>query len=253
MADDRELGPALPVEAGEFEGPLDLLLVLVRRRQVRLENIPIAHVTSQYLAWLREARERRIALGGEFVEMAATLIYLKSRWLLGREEEDRAAGDVRRELIDRLREHERARAAAALLGARGAESAGMLSHAGERPPGADDGVESADDDGLASLADLIDILQEAAGRAAAAEPPMELATETETLERWAGILRTRLAETDHVDGTALLEAAGTPEARACLFLAMLEAARAGEAEVDQEDVFGPIRIVRNGKPQGLHD
>jgi len=248
MADDRA-SELLPVEAGEFEGPLDLLLALVRRRQVRLENIPIAQVTSQYLAYLRDARERRVALGGEFVEMAATLIYLKSRWLLGREAEDQAAGDVRRELIDRLREHERAKAAAEMLQARGAESAGMLSHAGEPPPGAE-GVEADADDGLASLADLIDILEEATGRAAAAEPAMEVAAEAETVERWSAVLRARLAETDRVDGTALLEAAATPEARACLFLAMLEAGRGGEAELEQADAFGPIWVRRNGRRRG---
>ena len=66
----------------QYDGPLDLLLDLIRRQQIDIRNIPIATITSQYLAYLDKAREMDLDIGAEFVFMAATLIHIKSRLLL---------------------------------------------------------------------------------------------------------------------------------------------------------------------------
>jgi segregation and condensation protein A len=66
----------------QYEGPLDLLLDMIRRQQIDIRDIPIAKITSQYLAWLDNAREMDLDVGAEFVFMAATLIHIKSRMLL---------------------------------------------------------------------------------------------------------------------------------------------------------------------------
>src|SRR6266496_155155 len=103
----------------QYDGPLDLLLDLIRRQQIDIKDIPIAAITSQYLEYLDKARELDMDLGSEFVYMAATLIHIKSKMLLPRdpalEAEGDSAGDPRQELVDRLLEHERFKNAAEML------------------------------------------------------------------------------------------------------------------------------------------
>src|SRR5580658_2318772 len=77
----------LNVHLEHYEGPLDLLLDLIRKQQVDIKDIPIATITAQYLAYMEKARELDIDLGAEFVYMAATLIHIKSRMLLPRDPE----------------------------------------------------------------------------------------------------------------------------------------------------------------------
>ena len=75
----------LNVHLEQYEGPLDLLLDLIRKQQIDIKDIPIATITSQYLEYLDKAREMDIDLGAEFVYMAATLIHIKSKMLLPRD------------------------------------------------------------------------------------------------------------------------------------------------------------------------
>ncbi len=109
----------LNIHLEQYEGPLDLLLDLIRKQQIDIKDIPIATITSQYLEYLDKAREMDIDLGAEFVYMAATLIHIKSRMLLPRdpalEAEGENAEDPRQELVDRLLEHERFKNAAEML------------------------------------------------------------------------------------------------------------------------------------------
>src|SRR5260370_15526408 len=108
----------LDVHLEHYEGPLDLLLDLIRKQQIEIKDIPIATITSQYLAYMEKARELDIDLGAEFVYMAATLIHIKSKMLLPVDPELQkleADEDPRRELVDRLREHERFKNAAQML------------------------------------------------------------------------------------------------------------------------------------------
>src|SRR3954465_6457273 len=108
----------LDVHLESYDGPLDLLLDLIRRQQIDIKDIPIASITAQYLAYMEKARELDIDLGAEFVYMAATLIHIKSKMLLPVDPElEKMAPeeDPRRELVDRLLEHERFRNAAQML------------------------------------------------------------------------------------------------------------------------------------------
>ena len=103
----------------QYEGPLDLLLDLIRKQQIDINDIPIATITAQYLEYMDKAREMDIDLSAEFVYMAATLIHIKSKMLLPRDpalaKEDDAEEDPRQELVDRLLEHERFKNAAEML------------------------------------------------------------------------------------------------------------------------------------------
>src|SRR5579864_2277418 len=96
----------LDVRLEKYEGPLDLLLDLIRKQQIDIKDIPIATITTQYLEYLEKAREMDIELGAEFVYMAATLIHIKSKMLLPQDPalkpEGEAAEDPRQELVNRL-------------------------------------------------------------------------------------------------------------------------------------------------------
>ena len=110
----------LKIVMGEFEGPLDLLLHLIRQEQVSIYDIPVARIADEYLRYLTLMQDMDIAVAGDFLVMAATLIELKTKMLLPRdpfatpEEED----DPRKDLVDQLLEYQKYKAAAQMLWSR---------------------------------------------------------------------------------------------------------------------------------------
>src|SRR5713226_892999 len=114
----RTVSSPLNFHLDHYDGPLDLLLDLIRKQQVNIYDIPIASITQQYLVYMQRALELDIELSAEFVDMAATLIHIKSRMLLPKDPElDKISPeeDPRKELVDRLLEHERFKNAAEML------------------------------------------------------------------------------------------------------------------------------------------
>lgn len=103
---------ALEVYLETFHGPLDLLLYLIRKNNVDILNIPIAEITRQYLTYVEAMKALHLELAAEYLVMAATLAEIKSRLLLPRHEESSEEADPRAELIRRLQEYERIKAAA---------------------------------------------------------------------------------------------------------------------------------------------
>lgn len=105
------------IQLPTYEGPLDLLLELIRKQKINIYDIPIAKITRQYLDNIRAMRDLDIKLAGEFLFMAASLIYIKSRMLLPTApfRSDTEAEDPRSELVQRLLEHEKFRNAAQML------------------------------------------------------------------------------------------------------------------------------------------
>src|SRR5947209_13710423 len=110
---------AVPVKLDRFEGPLDLLLHLIKKSEVSIYDIPIALITQQYLATIELMQELNLDVAGEFLVMAATLIHIKSKMLLPRPETaagvEGDADDPRDALVRRLLEHQKFKAAAGLL------------------------------------------------------------------------------------------------------------------------------------------
>ena len=105
---------------GEFEGPLDLLLHLIRQEQVSIYDIPVARITDEYLRYLRVMQEMDIAVAGDFLVMAATLIELKTKMLLPRDPLARGSEeeDPRADLVNQFLEYQKYKAAAQMLWSR---------------------------------------------------------------------------------------------------------------------------------------
>ncbi len=142
----------------QYDGPLDLLLDLIRKQQVNIYDIPIASITQQYLEYMQRALELDIELSAEFVYMAATLIHIKSRMLLPKDPElDKISPeeDPRQELVDRLLEHERFKNAAEML-----QQKKMIEEAVWSNPQIDQFLAEDNDPGLSvTLFDLVKTLQ----------------------------------------------------------------------------------------------
>src|SRR5688500_19144511 len=111
----RLVSSPLNFQLAQYEGPLDLLLDLIRKNQINIYDIPIAQITAQYMEYMERAAALDMELGAEFIYMAATLIHIKSKLLLPKDpelEKISPEDDPRKELVDRLLEHEKYKNAA---------------------------------------------------------------------------------------------------------------------------------------------
>jgi len=229
----------------QYEGPLDLLLDLIRRQQIDIKDIPIATITTQYLDYLEKAREMDMELGADFVYMAATLIHIKSKMLLPQDpalkEEGADAEDPRQELVNRLLEHERFKNAAEMLQQKRLIEENVWSN----PPAA---LAEDSDPGLAvTLFDLVtafnQILERAKNR-----PVYEVDAADVTVSDMIRYMRDRFLEVPADQPVFILrifEQQRSRRAMIALFLAVLELVRMQAAVVTQKDLFGEIALVRH--------
>jgi segregation and condensation protein A len=226
-----------------YEGPLDLLLDLIRKQQINIYDIPIAKITQQYLEYLRMLEQLNIDVAGEFIFMAATLIYIKSRMLLPPdpsappEEQE----DPRTDLVQRLLEHEQFRNAAQML-----QSKRVVEEATWSQPGIGEFLEAEDEPALAvSAFDLVAAFREVIERAKK-RPPMALAREEVTVAEMIEHVKQILLASPH---PVLLDdlMAGFVSKPACiaLILALLEMVRLHAILLRQKELFAPITIHRN--------
>jgi len=232
----------------QYEGPLDLLLDLIRKQQIDIKDVPIATITSQYLAYLDRAREMDIDLGAEFVYMAATLIHIKSRMLLPRdpalEQEGETAEDPRQELVERLLEHERFKNAAEML-----QQKRMIEENVWSNPQIKQFVSDDDDPGLATtLFDLVKAFGELLDRAKN-RPVLEVDAGDVTVTDMIRYLKDQFVEAGEGKPVFILrvfERQRTRRSMVALFLAVLEMIRMQAVVVTQKDLFGEIALERHG-------
>jgi segregation and condensation protein A len=239
--------PALTLE--RFEGPLDLLLALVRQNQVDITEIPIAEITRHYMEYLKSAEVMDLELGSEFTYMAATLIQIKSRLLLPPDPEIAAREpDPRQELIRQLLDHAQVRQAAEFLQQQlevtGASWTKGSMEEFQATSTADD--EPLPDAGSMNLVELLRLARKAVETARTHEL-LQLDTSQVTVEEMIAWLKDRLCAVspgERLSAEPLLcEQTGSPR-RVALFLAMLELAREGSVRLDQQGLFTPIFIHR---------
>ncbi len=238
----------LNVQLEIYEGPLDLLLDLIRKQQININDIPIARITSQYLDYVQKATELNIELGAEFVYMAATLIQIKSKLLLPRDpelEKIDPQGDPRQELVDRLIEHERFKNAAEML-----QQKRMLEEAVWSNPQMKDFLNEDDGSGdlNVTLYDLVRTLQTILDRAKR-RPLYEVGKEDVTVPDMIRYLRSALvsdlAENNSISATKLFERQRSRRAMICLFLAILEMVRMQAVTLVQQEAFSDIGICKH--------
>ncbi len=236
----------LNVHLEHYEGPLDLLLDLIRKQQINVYDIPIATITAQYLEYMQKAMELDFELSAEFVYMAATLIHIKSRTLLPRDpelEKISPEDDPRRELVERLLEHERFKNAAEML-----QQKRLVEEAIWSNPQIANFVSEDDNPGLAvSLFDLVKTLQEVLERAKS-RPIYEIGKEEVSVPDMVQFLRATLGSNprnEPVSAQRLFESQRSQRAMICLFLAILELVKLQAVVLVQSEAFGEIALKKH--------
>ena len=226
----------------KYDGPLDLLLDLIRKQQIDIYDIPIAMITSQYLSYMEKAVELDMELGSEFVYMAATLIQIKSKLLLPKDpelEKISPSEDPRKELVERLLEHERFKSAAEML-----QQKRVIEEAVWSNPQIQQFVGEEDSPGLAvSLFDLVKTFQQVLDRAKS-RPVYEIGREDVTVPEMIQYLGNLLKERRRgpLSATRLFEQQRSRRAMICLFLAILELVKRQTIQLTQGEAFGDIGI-----------
>ncbi len=241
-----------------FEGPFDLLFHLIEKEEVDIYDIPIARITDQYLAYMQTMQSLDLEIGGEFLVMAATLIQIKSRYLLPKlaksEDDELSAEDPREELVARLLEYRRFKAVAALLKER-EQSQGLTFN---RPVNADSYIqEFAEQDPLlgVTFADLLQALREVLDRVEEAETVQEIPREEISVrDRMREISRRLILAKGGLTFQQLFRGPRTKSAVVITFIALLELIKLSRVLVHQSGNFCEMVIYRtadsSGEPEG---
>ena len=240
-----------------YDGPLDLLLDLIRKQNIDIYDIPIARITAQFLEYTHHLKQTDVDTAGEFIYMASLLIHIKSKTLLPRDPTDVLGGpdseDPRRELVERLLEHERFKAAAQmLLQKQQIEDAtwshpgmpGFLKdlHAATDPTTAltdlDQGIAADTVDLVRVFSDILDRLRK--------RPVLDVDEDSVTVAQMIDYVKRRLLMEDRsISLRKLLGNTHTERAVICMFLAMLELVRLGAILLHQPVPRGDILIKKS--------
>jgi len=229
---------------GVYEGPLDLLLDLVRKQDIDIYDIPIAKLTAQYLAYVEKLRELDVNVAAEFIYMAAVLIHIKSKMLLPR---DPAASseeqeDPRAELVNRLIEHEKFKSAAQMLMQKQQIEDAVRSNPAIREFMEADGTEP---EFAADVIDLVKTFQQVLERVRS-RPILQVDEETVTVSQLIDYLRRRLSlEERPLRLKQILQNVQSRTALVCMFLALLELVRLQAIQLRQDRLFGEILLRKH--------
>ncbi len=242
-------GTGYRVQLEKFEGPLDLLLFLIKRDEIDIVDIPIAHISEQYLASIREVDDLDLDRAGEFLLMAATLMRIKAKLLLPApvdEETDEEEIDPRAELVRRLLEYREFKRIGEILGAKEEEWRGIFRRDPPPLPEVD-----APDEGLGiSLLDLFRAFRRVLENMPDNDP-FELVTEEYSVDEQIEFIRRECFVTkDGVPFTSLFPKRRSRSLVITTFLALLELMRRGEVLAVQPDEFGEIWLKQKEEPSG---
>jgi len=227
-----------------YEGPLDLLLDLIRKQDIDIYDIPISTITAQYLAYVEKLRELDVNVAAEFIYMAAVLIHIKSRMLLPRDPLAPAGADddPRSELVNRLLEHEKFKSAAQML-----MQKQQIEDAVRSNPAIRDfmDAEGTDPEIAADVIDLVKTFQQILERARS-RPMLQVDEETVTVSQMIQYLQRRLSLEDRpVRLKQMLRNVQSRQALVCMFLALLELVRLQAIQLRQDRMFGEILLRKH--------
>jgi segregation and condensation protein A len=226
-----------------YEGPLDLLLDLIRKQEMDIHNIPIAKITEQYLDYLHQLEKLDIDVSADFIYMAATLIHIKSKMLLPADPlaDPDAPGDPREELVHRLLEHEKFKNAAQLL----YQKQQVEAHVWSRPDRSLYTGDAVEGELVVSLVDLIKTFQQVLERRKEVSK-FELRHESVTIAQMMDRLRQRLmASETPVSLIEFFDSCETRNAMIVALLAVLEMVRMQAVILVQVGLFADISLRKH--------
>lgn len=235
--------PRYQVRTQVFDGPLDLLLHLIKKNELDIYDISVSEITDQYLAYLQTMREMNLEVAGEYLVMAATLAYMKSSMLLPptqeEEEEEESGESLRQRLIEQLLAYRQFKDVAAALAEREILSRDVFC----RPPaGAGDGV-SEPSLGELSVVDLARAFQSLLERSLS-QSFHGIVHEEVSVKECLETIRAQLASCGRMRFADLFEARASRLRWVATFLALLELIKIGFLCASQEEIFGEIWLVR---------
>ena len=231
-ADD--LTDDIKIFLGEFEGPLDLLLHLIRQEQVSIYDIPVARITDAYLRYLRVMQEMDIAVAGDFLVMAATLIELKTKMLLPRDPlaEEAEEEDPRADLVNQLLEYQKYKAAAQMLWSRATVEQAVFQRAEIE-------TDKNNPEVAVGVFDLLKVFQNILARHKE-EVLLEIEREEMSMAEMLERLRNMVMSTSELNLRVFFERAKTRRELVLAFLSVLELVRTSEVKLFQRETFGDI-------------
>jgi segregation and condensation protein A len=227
-----------------YEGPLDLLLDLIRKQDIDIYDIPIARITEQYLAYVEKIRELDVNVAADFIYMAAVLIHIKSKMLLPRDPSAKAEEleDPRTELVNRLLEHEKFKSAAQMLLQKQQIEDAVLTNPSLKEFIDAEGTEP---EIAADVIDLVKTFQQILERLRT-RPIINVNEDTVSVGQMIDYLRQRLSlESRPIRLKQLLMRVESRQALVCMFLAMLELVRLQAIQVRQDKLFGEIAVRKH--------
>src|SRR5437660_12512195 len=227
-----------------YEGPLDLLLDLIRKQDIDIYDIPIARITAQYLTYVERMRELDVNIAADFIYMAAVLIHIKSKMLLPRDTlaPAEAVDDPRSELVNRLLEHEKFKSAAQMLLQKQQIEDAIWSNPALKEFKDAEGTEP---ELAADVIDLVKTFQQILDRART-RPILQVDEETVTVGQMIQYLHRRLSLEDRpIRLKQMLHNVPSRQALVCMFLAMLELVRLQAIQVRQDHVFGEVLVRKH--------
>jgi segregation and condensation protein A len=242
--DEKESISPFSVVVGQvYDGPLDLLLDLIRKQDIDIYDIPIAKITAQFLSYVERLKQTDVDAAGDFIYTAALLIHIKSRMLLPRSpaETDAESEDPRRELVERLLEHERFKNAAQML-----KQKQQIEEATWTRPAFREFQDEGDEREIAAdTVDLVRVFREVLERVKQ-RPVLNVDDESVTVGQMIDYLRRRLTMEDApVRLSQMLRNARSERAVICMFLALLELVRLQAILLRQERNFGDILVKKH--------
>lgn len=229
----------LKLKIGEFAGPLDLLLFLIRKEQANIFEIPIAKITDEYLRVIRLMEKLDISVAGDFLVMAATLIDIKSKMLLPKEisqEAEEDGEDPLKELVNRLVEYEKFKNAAQMLWEKSTVEQSIF------PRGKIETDENNSEINV-GVFDLLNVFQKILARHKE-EITMEIEREEMSLAEMLSNLKTRLKSNKTFNVTEFFEQTRSKRELVLAFMAILEIVRTESIKLLQEHIFGEILLKK---------
>jgi len=248
--DDESQSPFSITVGQVYDGPLDLLLDLIRKQNIDIYDIPIGRITAQFLEYTHQLKETDVDAAGEFIYVASLLIHIKSKMLLPRDPMELGGTldeDPRRELVERLLEHERFKAAAQMLMQKQQIEEATWSQPGMKAFLRDEGKESVNEEREidADTVDLVRVFQDILERLRA-RPIHSIDEETVTVAQMIQYVKQRLIMEDRpVSLRRLLSNTRSERALICTFLAMLELVRLQAILLRQTESMGDILIKKS--------